>query len=275
MMFGFKFGGRHNKRADPTRTPRFLVRSPDLRDLLFRAFKGAHHSEHSEQDDAHYKQLMEWAEAGPGLKYRVPEYNETLLHYAVHGKRIEAVRVLLGLGANVNERDCRDFTPLIFACDTYPINLEILSTLLAHGADPNLEDQWHRTAMWYAKGNEKSSPEAQEAIQLLSQAGFEPVPGRTAACDMCGAPVSNAMAERNVKVTFQGVFAHLDCSVCQRSIEARLEAANAKTGLRVQCPHCACQSFIPAKAWCTACNNNSLASGWQQMVVAGNAPSQQ
>ncbi len=64
----------------------------------------------------------------------------------------EVIQMLLDAGADVNARDGRGMTALMFACATDKPNLAILRLLLKAGADQRLESAEHETARdWAAK----------------------------------------------------------------------------------------------------------------------------
>ena len=61
----------------------------------------------------------------------------TSLHFACLRKKEDCVRVLLQHGADPNTVDRYGSTPLLNACYSYPINLNIIRMLLDYGADRN------------------------------------------------------------------------------------------------------------------------------------------
>jgi len=79
---------------------------------------------------------------------------------------LEMVRDLLKAGADVNARDSRKLTPLMFAVSTEAQNPEIVRTLIAAGADVNLYSATGETALDWAE--KFSYP---EVIAALKQAG--------------------------------------------------------------------------------------------------------
>jgi hypothetical protein len=95
------------------------------------------------------------------------------LHRAAAHGPLEMVTSLLKAGADVNVRDSRGLTPLVFAVATDFPSAPILRALLAAGADVNLRDNTGQTALdWAAKFGYP------EPIALLTKAGAErrPVP---------------------------------------------------------------------------------------------------
>jgi ankyrin repeat protein len=75
-----------------------------------------------------------------------------LLHEAVPIRNIEAMRVLLRAGADVNGRDAEGKTPLIFAADYSYENLPVVKVLVEAGAEINARDSDGGTALLYAIG---------------------------------------------------------------------------------------------------------------------------
>ena len=75
-------------------------------------------------------------------------YNEgkTALHLCVENGRLEACRILIAGGADVNARDYSNSTPLFAALD----NSEILSLLLSSGANVNVFNNDHMTPLFVA-----------------------------------------------------------------------------------------------------------------------------
>lgn len=63
------------------------------------------------------------------------EASETPLHVACLNGHLDLVRLLLEKGADVNARDVHDWTPLHYVCNRTLSNIEVILTLLSHGAD--------------------------------------------------------------------------------------------------------------------------------------------
>uniref|UniRef100_Q01VM8 Ankyrin n=1 Tax=Solibacter usitatus (strain Ellin6076) TaxID=234267 RepID=Q01VM8_SOLUE len=81
----------------------------------------------------------------------------------------EAVQLLLDAGGNVNARDGRGMTPLMFAAATDRPNPAILQMLLKAGADRNAESNMHESVGdWAAKFNR---PEVMQLVGAKSVAG--------------------------------------------------------------------------------------------------------
>jgi len=68
----------------------------------------------------------------------------TLLTFAIFYGYVDAVKLLLKLGADPNQRDRTGYTPLCSACRIqYITKLKIIKLLMAHGADPTIGDKIH------------------------------------------------------------------------------------------------------------------------------------
>lgn len=82
--------------------------------------------------------------------------------WAAHGKKSEAIRILLEHGAPVNDRDADGKTALMYACDEpdYPSwgsPQECISRLLKAGAKLSIIDRQGLTATDYARKNNDSA----------------------------------------------------------------------------------------------------------------------
>ncbi|MEA5466671.1 ankyrin repeat domain-containing protein [Leptothoe sp. PORK10 BA2] len=88
----------------------------------------------------------------------------TALTYAARDGFTEIALVLIDHGADVNWIDGEGVTPLILAA--FKNHLDLVQLLLAHGADPTVKDQWHRTALDYALRRGEADP----IVQLLRPA---------------------------------------------------------------------------------------------------------
>jgi uncharacterized protein len=70
------------------------------------------------------------------------------IHYAARDGRLEIVRTLLAAGADVNQREANDITPLIMAItNNHPA---VAAFLIDSGADIQASDWWGRTPLWAA-----------------------------------------------------------------------------------------------------------------------------
>lgn len=87
--------------------------------------------------------------------------NGTPVYWAALSNHPEIVKLLIEKGANVN-KSCGSLYPLMGAIK----NTESVRILLEAGANPNLEDCFGHTALWFANVNGKT-----EAAQLIRQYG--------------------------------------------------------------------------------------------------------
>ena len=72
----------------------------------------------------------------------------TALSFAAREGRLEAARLLLDAGADVNARESNGISPLVMAITNR--HTPVAALLLARGADPNAADWWGRTPLWSA-----------------------------------------------------------------------------------------------------------------------------
>ena len=72
----------------------------------------------------------------------------TALSFAAREGRLEAARLLLDAGADVNAREANGISPLVMAITNR--HTPVAALLLARGADPNAADWWGRTPLWSA-----------------------------------------------------------------------------------------------------------------------------
>ena len=72
----------------------------------------------------------------------------TALSFAAREGRLEAARLLLDAGADVNAREANGISPLVMAITNR--HTKVAAMLLARGADPNAADWWGRTPLWSA-----------------------------------------------------------------------------------------------------------------------------
>ena len=99
--------------------------------------------------------------------------NVTALHLAIGKGDVETVRLLLDAGADVNARDVRGLTPLVFAVATDRPNIEVVRLLLARGADPAMPSEIKETPIdWARKFN---NPTVLAAMKLESVPVSAPV----------------------------------------------------------------------------------------------------
>jgi ankyrin repeat protein len=72
----------------------------------------------------------------------------TALSFAAREGRLEAARLLLDAGADVNAREANGISPLVMAITNR--HTPVAALLLSRGADPNAADWWGRTPLWSA-----------------------------------------------------------------------------------------------------------------------------
>jgi len=93
----------------------------------------------------------------------------TLLHLAALRGNLEAVRLLLDAGAEVNARGFRDATPLMSACDAG--KLAVMQQLVSRNADIKAKNTFGQTALHCAAGSILASP---QVLEFLLAAGADP-----------------------------------------------------------------------------------------------------
>jgi uncharacterized protein len=72
----------------------------------------------------------------------------TALSFAAREGRLDAARLLVDAGADVNAREANGISPLVMAITNR--HTPVAALLLARGADPNAADWWGRTPLWSA-----------------------------------------------------------------------------------------------------------------------------
>ena len=72
----------------------------------------------------------------------------TALSFAAREGRLEAARLLIDAGADVNAREANGISPLVMAITNR--HTPVAALLLSRGADPNAADWWGRTPLWSA-----------------------------------------------------------------------------------------------------------------------------
>jgi hypothetical protein len=92
---------------------------------------------------------------GVGVK---DSYNLTPLHHALTNPhvRVETIRLLIDLGADVNLPGYQGVTPLIMAA-AYTARPDVFRILLQAGADPTVTDAWGANAIEVLKQNHMMS----------------------------------------------------------------------------------------------------------------------
>ena len=95
--------------------------------------------------------------AGILLRYGAADEfdNPILIEAVTQDSSPEMIEALIKAGADVNETDLSERTPLMFAASNYGYveNLRVVKTLLSHGADVKYRDNDGRTALHYACQN--------------------------------------------------------------------------------------------------------------------------
>jgi ankyrin repeat protein len=94
---------------------------------------------------------------------------DTLLLDAVTRSNVDAVRLLLGLGADLDPVSSEGNTPLVVAASRY--NYDIAKLLLEAGADPNLRGNKGMTALRWAVTNPSGDF---RLVRLLLEHGADP-----------------------------------------------------------------------------------------------------
>jgi len=217
-------------------------------------------------DDNESLQLItRWIESGADIEWKGPN-GFTLLHLSARFGNERMVRFLLEHGADVNSLADRDETPLIMAVDSgwnAKLNPKVVSVLLDHSSDPNLEDCDGNTPLSLV--SQFGLDEAKEIAYVLIQGGAEQIPGKNTPCPECGAPESLRMRGRGIDVTLEGTLVNVPCLQCNGSSQIPIESISKSKGIRVECPDCNSIVFIPPSIWCSTCGKG-LSSGWQDQV---------
>ena len=138
------------------------------------------------------------------------------------------VRVLLDAGAQVNARDVRGMTPLLFAVSSEDQNAEVVRLLLAKSADRALKDASGEDALaWARKFNSPA------VLKLLGAKSAPKASAPTAAAGGPGLPV----ALKKLEQTNEQFFQETGCGGCHHSTLLSFAASRAqRAGLIVQAP---------------------------------------
>jgi hypothetical protein len=85
-------------------------------------------------------------------------YDLAPLHHALSNPNVrgERIKLLIEIGADVNQRGYRNVTPLIMAA-AYASNPEIIQLLLRSGANPTHVDDWGESALGTLRQNPNMS----------------------------------------------------------------------------------------------------------------------
>ena len=116
--------------------------------------------------------FRETLDANPDMMYYTDVSTRSWLHYAISQGRTEIMRDLLSRGFDVNLAvNIEQVVPLTVAvnADFNPDRADMVRTLLAHGADPNL-DRTLITAINPRRGDESV---CLELVKLLVEAGAD------------------------------------------------------------------------------------------------------
>jgi ankyrin repeat protein len=106
-----------------------------------------------------------------GISPSLRHLGDSPLKYAALGVQPETAELLLSRGADVNEQDDEENTPLHKACSSDAIRppeafVQLVKVLLAHGADPNAPGEFEFTPL-----NNAAHMRRAEIIKLLLDAG--------------------------------------------------------------------------------------------------------
>ncbi len=106
------------------------------------------------------------------------------LHFAAAHRDLQVVETLLAKGADVNLRDKRQMTPLLFAVSSEDQNVSVVKALLAKGADKSAKDMHGEDAItWARKFNNPAVLEAlgEKPLPQETKLNAKPGPGAKAA----------------------------------------------------------------------------------------------
>jgi hypothetical protein len=150
----------------------------------------------------------------------------TALHFAVGSGDLETVRLLLDAGSDVNARDIRGLTPLVFAVATDRPNVEIISLLLARGADRSLPSEIKETPIdWARKFNNAAVLKAMKLKRASVADSF--AQKKTAAADL----TAQSAVERSLPLlqrTAANVFTAGGCVACHAQPVSKMAAVMAQ-----------------------------------------------
>ena len=99
----------------------------------------------------------------------IDEFETTPLHRAVVACKLGITQLLLNYGAYVNAQDANKNTPLHNAST---LNLQLCELLLAHGADPNIKNNFHETSILRAvQGFNNALLHCKQIVKLMLDYG--------------------------------------------------------------------------------------------------------
>jgi uncharacterized protein len=120
--------------------------------------------------------ISKFASEGADVNGKRGEMDRTPLHLAAMAGQVESIKVLIALGAKINERDDDGCTSLSLAVQENP-KLEVLDQLLKLGADINKRDKSKMAALDHA-----AAKGSLELFNFLIERGASPRSGRV----VCG-----------------------------------------------------------------------------------------
>jgi len=113
---------------------------------------------------------LEWP--GPDVKGHPFVTGSTALHYAANDEKLNLVRKLIALGADVNASNAAWFRSVLsWAANN--ARIETINLLLAHGARPDSLDALHAAAWGGSDRGKGREREFAEALQILIDAGAD------------------------------------------------------------------------------------------------------
>ena len=153
--------------------------------------------------------------------------NVTALHFAAGRGDLDTVRLLLDAGANVNARDIRGLTPLVFAVATDRPNIEIIRLLLARGADRSLPSETKETPIdWAQKFNNPAVLGAMK-LERVNVPDRLPVQRTTAPASL----TAQSVVERSLPLlqrTASRMFTEGGCVACHAQPVSKIAAVMAE-----------------------------------------------
>lgn len=137
--------------------------------------------------------FQELLDQGADINGRQGKQQLTPLHVAAKHGNFDMVSCLIAAGAQVNVRDRFDRTPLMMAARHQAhIHVNICRLLLAAGAEHSTGDAYGRSALFYAAQQKDFA-----LVELLAEAGADGGMAVAAALDM--ASLCTSLTERNMQ----------------------------------------------------------------------------